>query len=451
MTAYTLSSMPLCRSHLRVLVNGSMEQITGASLSTLAGIIIPMVKLLHDGQSMSSLAQGVTGAAGLTGIAVGAAVIGKLTDRLGYAVFFRACAVMVIVGSLIPWLMPTTAMLVTGLFVMGLGVGGGYVLDTDYVSELMPARWKYVMLGTAKGLCSVGFIATAALAWWMISRNPQPEAWPMLPAITAALGAVTLVMRIDWPESPVWLMAHRRPADARRALRRIFGIRADQIELPAPPKQQNASSASWSDMFRGNRLKKVIFSGIPWACEGVGVYGVGVFLPIIVMALGIDSGHHTGMAQVIDSVRLTTVINFFILPGFVIGLLLMRRMSHLSMLAGGFWLSAAGMALLLAAYLLHWPVWVSVTAFVVFEIALNAGPHLVTFIIPAQIYDVDHLGAGSGIAAMLGKAGAILGVFFMPLLLHAGGVTLVLIVCIATMAVGALVAQVLGPQVLKKA
>lgn len=442
--------MPLCRSHFRVLVNGSMEQITGAGLSTLAGIIIPMVKLVHDGPSMSSLAQGVTGAAGLTGIAVGAAVIGKLTDRLGYAAFFRACAVMVIAGSLIPWLWPTTAMLVTGLFVMGLGVGGGYVLDTDYVSELMPARWKYVMLGTAKGMCAFGFIATAALAWWMISRNPQAEAWPRLLAITAALGAVTFVMRIDWPESPVWLMAHNRPADARRALQRIFGVRADEIELPTPPKQQNPSSASWSEMFRGNELKKVIFSGIPWACEGVGVYGVGVFLPIIVIALGIDHGRHTGMAQVIDSVRLTTVINCFILPGFVIGLLVMRRMSHLSMLAGGFWLSAAGMALLLAAYLLHWPVWISVLAFIVFEVALNAGPHLITFIIPAQIYDVDHLGAGSGIAAMLGKAGAILGVFFMPILLHAGGVTLVLIVCIATMAVGALISQVLGPQVLKK-
>lgn len=451
MERYTLQTMPLCRTHYGVLLNGSMEQITGAALSTLAGIIIPMVKLIGDGHSMTSVEQGVTGAAGLTGIAIGAAVIGRLTDRVGYAVFFRACAVLVIVGSLMPWLWPSTAMLVAGLFVIGLGVGGGYVLDTDYVSELMPARWKYVMLGAAKGLCAVGFIATAALAWWMIDAHPVASAWPRLMLITCSLGAVTLVMRIGWPESPVWLMAHGREADARRALRRIFGKRAEEIELVSPPvTTAHKASASWLDMFRGQQLTKVIFSGIPWACEGVGVYGVGVFLPVIVMALGIDREASAGIAQVIGSVKLTAVINFFILPGFVAGLLVMRRMSHLTMLAGGFWLSAAGMALLLAAYLLHWPVWVSIMAFVVFEMALNAGPHLVTFIIPAEIYDVDHLGAGSGIAAMLGKAGAILGVFCMPLLLSTGGVTLVLAVCIGVMAIGALISQIFGPKVLRK-
>ena len=199
-------------------------------------------------------------------------------------------------------------------------------------------------------------------------------------------------------------------------------------------------------MFRGKNLLRVIFSGVTWACEGVGVYGVGVFLPLLIMALGIDRSHAEGIEKVINSVEMTAIINFFIIPGFIIGLMLVRRMNHGVMMTLGFILSAMGMGLLLWAYTAHWPVWVSVTAFVLFEMALNAGPHLVTFIIPAQIYPIADRGAGDGIAAMFGKLGAIVGVFIMPVLLSAGGIKLVLIVCISVMALGALTPVVLPSQ-----
>lgn len=445
-----LATMPLCGAHFKVLANGSMEQITGAALSTLAGIIIPMMKLLDDGRGMPSLEQGIVGAAGLTGIAVGAALTGRVTDRIGYAKFFRLCAVIVIVGSALPLLWPSTAVLVAALFMLGLGVGGGYVLDSDYISELMPDRWKSWMLGAAKASCALGFMGAAGIAWLILEHTPEAGRWPVLMYVTGALGVVTLLMRLRWPESPVWLVAHGRREEAAAALKRIFGKNSD-IQLPPPAKKTaGVQVASWADMFKGEQLRKVIFTGIPWACEGVGVYGVGVFLPILLMALGLSHGQEHGMAGVIDSVKLTAVINFFILPGFIIGLMIVNRCYHVRMLSAGFWISAAGMAVLLAAYLLHWPVWVSVAAFILFEVALNGGPHLITFIIPAQVFSVANRGAGSGIAAMLGKVGAIGGVFFMPVLLDAGGVVLVLAVCIGVMVAGAVITDIIGPRVLPR-
>ncbi|MDE6368165.1 MAG: MFS transporter, partial [Muribaculaceae bacterium] len=77
-------------------------------------------------------------------------------------------------------------------------------------------------------------------------------------------------------------------------------------------------------------------------------------------------------------------------------------------------------------------------------------PHLITFVVPTQIYDVDDLGAGSGIAAMFGKLGAVAGVFIIPMVLHSGGVKMVLIVCTAIMLLGALITQVFGSKVLPK-
>ena len=95
----------------------------------------------------------------------------------------------------------------------------------------------------------------------------------------------------------------------------------------------------------------------------------------------------------------------------------------------------------------HLPLWVSVVAFLIFEIGLNAGPHLITFVIPAKIYSVKDLGAGSGIAAMFGKIGAVAGVFIIPMVLSAGGVEMVLIVCAAIMLLGAVISQVYGHKV----
>ena len=108
------------------------------------------------------------------------------------------------------------------------------------------------------------------------------------------------------------------------------------------------------------------------------------------------------------------------------------------------------MAMLLWGYDCHLPVWVSVVAFLIFELGLNAGPHLITFVIPAQIYSVDELGAGSGIAAMFGKLGAVAGVFIIPVVLHAGGVRMVLIVCTAIMLLGAAITQIYGRKVLPR-
>ena len=419
----------------------SMEQIIGAGLSTVVGIMLPMLQLiLHPG--LPSAVQGIIGATGLIGIGVGSAAIGKLSDRHGYLLWFRLCPAVIMAGAAICWLLPHPAWLVCGLFLAGIGVGGGYSLDSAYISELMPVRWRGVMVGVAKASSSAGFILTAVICWFWLKSDPDPHIWNRLILIIGAAGAATLLMRVRWAESPGWLLDHGRRDEALAAARKFFGPDAT---LPAVSAAKTPAKATpWSAMFRGENLTRVIFSGIPWACEGLGVYGFGVFLPVLVMALGIESSSVTGMPKVIDSVAVTAVVNFFILPGFVLGLLIMNRCNHVKMLTRGFVLAGLGLALLLAAFMLRWPSWVMIAGFVIFEMSLNAGPHLITFIIPSAIYPVDDRGAGTGIAAMLGKAGAVIGVILMPILLEAGGMTLVLGVSIAVMLLGAAISRIYG-------
>lgn len=428
-----LLDMPLGRRHYKIIAVSSMEQLIGAGLSTVVGVIIPMLALLHHG-GMSSVMQGLLGASGLIGIAIGAPIIGNMSDRQGYLWWFRACPAIIAAASVLVWLTSSVWVIFIGLFLMGFGVGGGYTLDSDYISELMPSKWSLMMVGVAKATSSIGFFAVAGVCWIILKCFPEATVWRWLILVVGALGLVTFVMRLRWWESPRWLLTKGRTAEAQTTVKDFLGPDATITPLPAA---KTSESVSLLEMFRGENLKKVILTGIPWACEGVGVYGVGVFMPMLVMALGIDKDTSTGMAKIINSVELTTVINFFIVPGFVVGLLLVRRLWHIGMLTGGFVISALSLALLLATYLLHWPVWMAIAFFAIFEVALNAGPHLITFILPTQVYPVGVRGTGSGIASFFGKAGAILGVFFMPMLLRWGGITLVLAVCIAVNVIGA--------------
>lgn len=435
-----LARMPLRARHWYIFAVASLEQLIGAALSTIVGIIIPLILLLGSPR-LDALEQGILGAAGLIGIAAGSLVIGRLMDAMGYLLWFRLCPLIIAAGAAGVYASDSVWPLALFLLVIGLGVGGGYSLDSGYISEIMPARWESFFVGLAKATCSLGFVGGAAAGYLLLRADPSAAAWPDLILVVGALGLLAFALRLRWYQSPRWLMARGEQAEAQRAARAFLGSRAEAVPLP---ETEAGAPVPWRRMFAGENLEKVIFSGVSWACEGLGVYGFGVFLPILVMALGLQGEVGEGVPKVLDSVRTTIFINIFIGAGFALGLAILHRVNIARLMGWGFVLCACALGVLLAAHLRGWPAWVSFFGFVVFEVALNAGPHLVTFIIPSKIYPVAERGAGMGIAAMLGKVGAILGVFFMPALLGWGGIAAVLQVSIAVQLVGAAVTFVYG-------
>jgi nitrate/nitrite transporter NarK len=90
-----------------------------------------------------------------------------------------------------------------------------------------------------------------------------------------------------------------------------------------------------------------------------------------------------------------------------------------------------------------------IAGFILFELALNGGPHLITFILPSQIFPIAERGIGAGIAAAFGKAGAVVGVFLMPMLMKWGGVELTLAVIAALQVVGAAITNLFGKSLLR--
>ena len=172
-------------------------------------------------------------------------------------------------------------------------------------------------------------------------------------------------------------------------------------------------------------------------------------MPILIMAMGLGKDTE-GVKHIASVVELSAYVNIAVAIGFIIGLALVRRLYHVSQQAVGFILSSVGLTLLIVAYKMHLGAWVMLCGLIIFELFLNCGPHLITFILPAQIYPIADRGMGAGLAAACGKAGAVVGVFLMPLLIKWGGITLALGVTAALQIVGAAITLALGHRVMPR-
>lgn len=201
-----VADMPLRWGHFRVLIVASLGQAIGQGLATLVGIIIPMMQLMMHPE-LSAGMQGTLGCTSLIGLMIGAIVFGKLSDRYGYLLFFRLCPLLMIAASLVAYFYHPIPVLLICLFVMGFAVGGEYSLDSDYISELMPDRWKLFMVGTAKASASLGGAVVATVCFFLIKAWDKASPWPNLLFIITAIAGLMLLLRIRFAQSPGWLMS----------------------------------------------------------------------------------------------------------------------------------------------------------------------------------------------------------------------------------------------------
>lgn len=452
---YTVDDAPLNWRHWWITAVASLGQLVGTAVATVAGVIIPLMMVTKEYAHMSSTIQGMIGAADLLGIMVGSVVFGKLSDNYGYLPFFRICPIIILIFSLVAIFVPNVWVLIICLFLIGFGIGGEYSLDSDYTSVLMPDKYKLLMLGMVKTGAAFGNILGAAISFILIILYPDAARWPDLMWIIACIAALMFVTRIYFFESPKWLYDHGEKEKAVKALHKFLGDNVNfSPEMTAPSAKTTASDDKLSFVaFCKKYWNKVILSGIPWSCEGLGVYGIGVFIPLLVMALGIEhqSASATPIENVASSVKTTFWISCIILPGFLIGIwLAVKKVSEVKLQTASFWACAVSLIVLLLSYHFHWAVWISLVSFMAFELFLNIGPHLVTYLLPPKIYPVEVRGQGTGIAAAIGKAGAVLGVFVVPVLLKWGGGVLVLGVSAVIMALGAEVTAIYGRRVEKE-
>lgn len=444
---YNMDTMPLRWGHIKILIIASAGQFFGGALAILVGVIAPLIAITHHPE-LSSWLQGFIFASGLIGIMVGSLVFGHFSDKYGYLFFFRLCPVLIAGASLWIFFSHSITILTINLLIIGFCIGGAYALDPSYVSEIMPKKWRRTMLGISKATSGLGNILMILVAWYVLKTSSDPELWNRLFLFLTLFATATFLARLWFVESPEWLALHGKVDEAEKNVRHFLGKDVYIGELANRKDRGAQPHSSAKDIFARGNIKRVVLSGIPWGCEGMGVYGIGIFTPILLIALGLIQNGENTFDRTVESFRFTFYVNLFVMLGFVLGLTVVRKLNIIRTQTLGFFICAAGLLITLLGYVYHAPLGITLGGFLLFELALNAGPHLSTFELPSRIYSLQERASGEGIASALGKLGAIIATFIIPPLLKAGGGKLVLIVAIAVLLVGGIITLLVGPKVI---
>lgn len=446
---YNMDNMPLRRGHIWILIIASAGQFFGGVLAILVGVIAPLITMTHHPE-LSSWLQGFIFSAGLTGIMLGSLLFGRLSDKYGYLFFFRLCPLLIVGASLWICFSHSIVILTLNLLIIGLAIGGAYALDPSYVSEIMPKKWRRTMLGISKASSGIGNILMILVAWFVLKNSSDPTLWNRLFLFLTLFAALAFLARFWFVESPEWLALHGKVQEAEKNIKHFLGKDVYIGELANKKDLAAQPQASAKDIFARSNIRRIILSGIPWGCEGMGVYGIGIFTPVLLLALGLVPSGENPFEKVVESFRFTLYINLFVMLGFILGLTVVRRLNIIHTQYIGFFICAAGLLVTLLGYLYHTSPGITLGGFLLFELALNAGPHLSTFELPSRIYSLQERASGEGIASALGKLGAIIATFIIPPLLKLGGGQLVLIVAIAILLTGGIITWIVGPKVLKQ-
>src|ERR1700749_3307460 len=185
---------------------------------------------------VSSSETGTVVAVALLGSAVGAAIAGRMADRLGRLWVMHIAAVVFAisaVGSSLPhniWELGIWRVLA------GIAIGLASVIGPTYIAEVAPAVYRgrlasFQQMGIVLGITAsqlVNYAIAQGAGGKSQNKLGALHAWQWMLMAAAVPAVAYLVLSFMIPESPRWLIVAGRDDDARAVLASIEGDTADQ-------------------------------------------------------------------------------------------------------------------------------------------------------------------------------------------------------------------------------
>jgi SP family sugar:H+ symporter-like MFS transporter len=238
---------------------------------------------LKSAFALSEEGLGFTVGSLLIGCVVGATAAGWLADLMGRRNVMMLAALLFLVGALIQGFAESQPLFVMARMMGGIAVGAASVLSPAYISEVAPANIRGRMTTIQQIMIITGLTAAFVVNYALAASAGAStnefwlglQAWRWMYLMQAIPAAVFLVALFFIPESPRYLVAKGRDAEALSVLTRLFG-----------PETATAKAAEIKASFSDHkpRLSDVlapgtVFRPIVWA---------GILLAVFQQLVGIN-------------------------------------------------------------------------------------------------------------------------------------------------------------------
>jgi MFS family permease len=217
-----MDRLPWSNWHVLVVVALGITWLLDGLEGNLAGSLAGILKR-PDTLGFSDAQLGLSSTYYLIGSVAGAIVFGYLTDRLGRKKLFSITLMLYLSATLATAFSWNFASFTLFRALTGAGIGGEYAAVNSAVDELIPARVRgYVDLLINSTFWIGAALGSGASLLLLNNRLLRPTtSWRLAFVIGASIGAIVLVMRRWVPESPRWLIIHKRSEEADSIVREI--------------------------------------------------------------------------------------------------------------------------------------------------------------------------------------------------------------------------------------
>lgn len=335
---------------------------------------------------------GITQSAAPIGAAIGAIFAGRITDALGRKTMLVFNFFLFVIAAILSALAWDVYSLCLFRFFVGLGVGADYPICAAYMTEMAPNQSRAKLVAAAMFINCLASPIGVMIAYLIFMFYPHYNAWRFMFAFGAVPALFALFMRARLPESFMWKIS----------------------QVLSPIKTEEAPYG-YSQLFRPFFLKGTIAVCLCWFFMDISYYGIGLFTPEILNALHIATNGNF-MSNTLEIVKSTIFVNLFVAFGALLSIFMIDKFPRSKLQKMGFFGAFLSLLILSISNHIHFIAIFPLifTCFLMYNIFINMGPGITTYLLPTEIYPTTLRGTGHGIASGAAKLGAFIGTIFLP-------------------------------------
>lgn len=423
----SIEEVPINRFHQLLMVRSGGGWVMDGYILSIIGVALMQAS---DALAMDSFWQGMVAASALLGIFFGGFLGGWLTDKLGRQKLYFVSPLLFVVCSLTQFWVESGVVLFWMRFLIGIGVGIEYPVAGSLLVEFLPKKSR----GPRLAALTILWFAGAALAYivgHLILAHGGDQAWRIVLASPAVIGALLFLVRLGTPESPRWLISKGRNDEAEAIIKRVYGSSFSLRNLPELPADQ---TMSFKSLLHSGYGKRMLFVAVFWSCSVIPVFAVYAFAPKVLQALNL-----TGDWAAYGSVAITLLF----VVGCIFATQLINTLGRRPMVIHSFLWS--GLALLGLGLMSQASEWIVLSLFGAYAVLIG-GAQVLQLVYPNELFPTEIRAFAVGMGASLSRIGAAVGTWLVPISLDTIGIGNTMFAAAAVSFVGLLVSVALAPE-----
>jgi MFS transporter, SP family, xylose:H+ symportor len=242
---------------------------------------------------LDSFTLGFTVASALIGTILGSVVAGRPADAWGRKRALLVLAVLYFVSSLGSALAWNWSSFLAFRLLGGLAVGGASVVSPLYIAEIAPAQFRGRLVAIMQFNVVLGILAAFLSNYLIAGLGLGAAEWRWMLGIQALPSAAFFFLLLPTPESPRWLVARGRTAEARAVLAKL-GVDAGSVDQEVAEIQESLDLAHHEGgdaLFRRAYLKPILLAvAIAMFNQLSGINALMYYAPTIFKMAGAGAG-----------------------------------------------------------------------------------------------------------------------------------------------------------------